>query len=290
MIEKESAATGRTGIVGWLAERPVSVFLVLAFGLQIGIVATQYYGIRNYGASALRAFTPAICGILVAGLTFGKKAALKCITSLFDLRVPIKYWLFALIYPSFVAVLALGLLRMVGAVKEFHFDFQEAAGWDFFLMTIKIAASNEVAWVSFMLVVLARRYRLFQASLIVGLLWGLWYLPLVFADIQVVPGLPTSPLIINFVTIAAICGWLYLRTGSAAVVFVMQATTNYTSQIIPVLPQRGGVAQYIAFVVMKCLFGFALYIFWGPKPLFGKVEPGTSSLDWPALAARRGAT
>lgn len=268
-----------------MARYPVTVFVVLAFGLQIGIVATQYYGIRNYGASAVRAFAPALCGVLVAWLAFGKRAAWKTVTSLVDVRVPLKYWAFALLYPSFVAVLALGILRAVGAVHEFHFDFEEAAGGPFFLMTVKIAASEEVAWVSFLLVVLARRFRLFQASLIVGLLWGLWYLPLVFAEIQVAPGLPTSPLIVNFVTIAAICGWLYRRTGSAAVVFVMQATTNYTSQIIPVLPQRGGVPQYIAFVVMKCLFGFALYFLWGPKPLFGKAVPGTSSLDMPAPGA-----
>ena len=65
-------------------------------------------------------------------------------------------------------------------------------------------------------------------------------------------------------------------------VFVMQATTNSTSQIIPVLPQSGGVPQYVAFVVMKCLFGFALYFLWGPRPLFGRVAPGTSSLDMQA--------
>ena len=280
--ESAGAEVPRTGLFAFVARYPVTVFLVLTFALQIGIVATQYLGIRNYGASALRVFTPALAGVLVAGLAFGKDAAWKCVRSLFDLKVAPVYWAFALLYPSFVAVLALGILRAVGAVNEMHFDFQEAAGWDFFLMTMKVSASDELAWISFLLVVLAKRYRLFHASLIVGLFWGLWYIPLVFADIQVVPGLPIAPLLVNFVTIAAICAWLYLRTGSAAVVFVMQATTNYTSQIIPVLPQRGGVPQYVAFVVMKCLFGFALYFLWGPKPLFGKVPAGTSSLDKPA--------
>ena len=118
-----------------------------------------------------------------------------------------------------MAVRALAILRAVGAVHEIHFDLQEAAGWDFCLMTIKVAASDEVAWVSFLFVVVARRYRLFQASLFVGFFWGLWYVPLVFAEIQVAPGLPIAPLIVNFVTIAAICGWLYQRTGRAAVVF-----------------------------------------------------------------------
>ena len=42
---------------------------------------------------------------MVAGLAYGKKAALKCVTSLFDYRVPLKYWAFALLYPSFDVVL-----------------------------------------------------------------------------------------------------------------------------------------------------------------------------------------
>ena len=100
-------------------------------------------------------------------------------------------------------------------------------------MTSSVAAVEEVAWIGFLLVMYARRYQLLQASIFTGLMWGVWYIPLVLAEIQVAPGLPVGPLILNFMTMAAICAWLYRRTQSAAVVFVMQLTTNYTSQIIP---------------------------------------------------------
>jgi membrane protease YdiL (CAAX protease family) len=272
------------------ARFPITAYCLFAFPSQILIVLSQHYEIRNHGLSAVRIFIPAVSGILVAWLAYDRKTALKLVTSLFNVRVPLKYWAFALFYPSFVAIVALGGLYAIGVGEGLHIDLYEVRFFRFFFLTVKISASEEIGWVGFVTTVFASRYRLLHSSLFVGILWGLWYFPLVFADIQVVPGLPLGPLILHFMAIAAICAWLYQRTRSAAVVFLMQVTTNYTSQIIPVLPLRGGIPQYVAFVVIKTLFAIALYVFWGPKPMFGKMPAGTSALDAPANAEARAAS
>jgi len=261
------------------ATYPVTLFFTLAMILQIIATLTQYYNIRNYGLGFLRPFSPAICALIVAGIGQGWKKSWSFVTSLFKVKVHPKYYFFALLYPSFVGLLALGILRAVGAVHEFHLDLEGAKELDFFILSIKVASSEEIAWVGFLLTIYATRYRLFQAAVITGLFWGVWYIPLVIADIQVAPGLPIIPLLLNFGTIAAICAWLYIRTRSAFAVFLMQLTTNYSSQTIPVLPLRGGIPQYVTFVLIKCLFAAALFIFWGPKPMFGRQKAGTSSLD-----------
>jgi membrane protease YdiL (CAAX protease family) len=262
-----------------VATYPTSTFLVGALVTQVLFVSSQYYEIRNYGLGALRIFAPALWALTVAAVAFGKADAWKLLSSLGVWRIAPKYYAFALLYPSVVAVLALGILRLVGLVDSMQFDFHEAAGFDFFWLTIRISFVEEVAWVGFLLAIFARRWRLFAACIAAGAAWGVWYVPLVLTGIQVAPGLPILPLILNFMTIAAICGWLYVRTRSALVVFVMQVTTNYTSQIIPVLPLRGGLTQYVAFVLMKCVLGLVLYLIWGPKPLFGSVGAGRSSLE-----------
>lgn len=267
-----------------VSKHPIATFVLIAFPLQAWSVFSQVYEIRNFGLSALRVFLPALTAVFVAWLAEGKASAWRLVKSLGAWKVHPKFYLFALFYPSFIAFLALGLLYAIGMVHDFHIDWDAAAGFSFFFMTCRIAASEEITWVGFMLDQFARRYTLFQAAVIVGVFWGIWYIPLVLAEIQVVPGLPIAPLIFNFATIAAICAWLYVRTHSAAVVFVMQATTNYTSQIVPVLPQRGGLKAYIAFAAIKGVFALVLFVFWGPKPMFGKARGGTSSLDWPAPA------
>jgi hypothetical protein len=262
-----------------IATYPITTYVVVAVFVHAALVASQHYEVRNYGLGAVRIFTPAIIALAITLIAYGRAAATKNISSLFKVKVAAKYYLFALTYPAFVGTLALGCLFLVGAVHDLHFDFEDAAGLRFFSLTGRVAAVEEIAWIGFLLIMYARRYHLLQASILTGLMWGIWYIPLVLAEIQVAPGLPIGPLILNFMTMAAICGWLYRRTQSAAVVFVMQLTTNYTSQIIPVLPLRGGMAPYVAFVVMKALFALALYIFWEPKPWFGRLTPGTSSLE-----------
>jgi len=264
-----------------VAAYPVTTYVVAAVGVHAALVASQHYEVRNYGLGALRIFTPALIALAISVLAEGWPAAQKNLASLFKLKVAPKFYLFALTYPAFVGCLALGALFVVGAVDDIHFDFEEAFGLQFLSLTARVAAVEEIAWIGFLLVMYSRRYQLLQASLLTGLMWGIWYIPLTLAEIQVAPGLPIIPLILNFMTIAAICGWLYLRTQSAAVVFVMQLTTNYTSQVIPVLPLRGGMVPYVAFVVMKALFALALFVFWGPRPMFGRIPPGTSSLERP---------
>ena len=263
----------------FVASYPVAVFIAGAFTLQALIVLSQHFQIHNHGLSGVRLFMPAICAIGVSFAIAGGAGVRKLLRSLAVWRVAPKFYAFALLYPAAVALFALGALHLTGQVESIHFDFGEAAGLDFLWLSVRISLVEEIAWVGFLLERLSQRWRLFGACVAAGAAWGVWYIPLVLAEIQVAPGLPILPLILNFMTIAAICGWLYLRTKSAFVVFVMQLTTNYTSQIIPVLPLRGGVRQYIAFVVMKALFALALYWFWGPRPLFGAVPKGSSSLD-----------
>ncbi len=262
-----------------VAAYPITTYAIAAIGVHAALVASQHYEIRNYGLGVLRIFTPAVIALAVTVIAEGWPAVRANLRSLVKIKVAPKFYLFALTYPAFVGCLALGVLFAVGAVHDLHLDFAEAAGLRFFALTARVAAVEEIAWIGFLLILYARRYQLLQACLATGLVWGIWYIPLVHAEIQVAPGLPIAPLILNFMTMAAICGWLYLRTQSAAVVFVMQLTTNYTSQVIPVLPLRGGMAPYVAFVVMKALFALALYVFWGPTKMFGNVPAGASSLE-----------
>ena len=68
--------------------------------------------------------------------------------------------------------------------------------------------------------------------------------------------------------IAATCVWVYHFTKSALVVAVMQMFTNIVSLVVPILPHLGGMPIYIAYVIAKCVVAFALFFWFGPKPLF----------------------
>ena len=267
-----SPADTKTSWRRWVTTYPIIAFLVPTYVFQTVLALMHHYEIRNYGAGVLRPFAPAFFAFVVAWIADGKPTAMKYLKSFTLYRQPWYYYAFALLYPSAVGAVSLVILRIIGLNTHIELDWESVETFEFFFLQVRVAASEELAWVSFMVAVLATRYRLFQASMFVGFAWGVWYIPLVLTVIQVAPGFPIGPLIINFMCIASICAWLYARTKSALLVFIMQFTTAYTGQIVPVLPLRGGDLQYEAFVVCKCVFAVALYVFWGPKPLFGAAK------------------
>lgn len=251
---------------------PLVAFALIAFGLQIVLVYVQHHEIEALGVGFFRVYMPAIVAVAVAAAAYGRGPAWKLITSLGSWRVHPKYYAFAVLYPPVVALVSVALMYAVGLKDSLEFDIETLATWGFFKLSITVSIVEEIAWVGFALMVARKWLSLYAACLVAGALWGIWYIPLVMAEIQVAPGLPIAPLIINFMTIAGICGWLYYRTQSALLVAIMQITTNYTSQLIPVLPLRGGVTQYVIFVVLKSLFALGLFLIWGPKPLFGRAR------------------
>ncbi len=262
-----------------IARFPVTVFMVGALVTQVLLTASQHHGVRNYGLGLLRIPSPAIWALLVASIAWGKKDAWKLVSSLWNWRVKPGYYVMALAYPPGVAIVSLLILRAVGLNERIELDLVEPAKLEFAWLCFRISTVEEIAWVGFLLQAFSKRWTLFQAASLMGLCWGIWYIPLILTNIQVTPNLPLLPLLINFMSIAAICGWLYYRTRSAGVVCIMQLMTNYTTQLIPVLPQRGGETQYVAFVLVKALFSILLFAVWGPKPLFGKTNEGRSSLE-----------
>ncbi len=261
-----------------LRRSPDLTFLLPTFTVQCLLVASQHYQVRNYGLASLRIFFPAIFALMTAAIVYGPERARSHVASLFKYKVHPGFYAFALFYPTVVGFLSIGGLRLLGFDKPFVLELHEVSTLEFFTLSLRVSLAEEIAWVSFMLTLWSTRLGLLGASLVVGFFWGIWYIPLVLANIQVAPGFPIMPLVLNFMCIAAICAWLYQRTKSALVVFIMQFMTNYTGQIVPVLPERGGIPQYVAFVLFKCLFALALFVFWGPKPYFKKPAGHASSL------------
>jgi membrane protease YdiL (CAAX protease family) len=279
-ISAPSATAAPSGLLSRLAQRwPEPTFLLPTYVVQIALALIHHLEIRSYGAGHLRPLIPALLALGTVWLASGRLEALKLLTAFLEVRRPARYYAFALLYPTAVGLVSLAFLRLVGLNQHVELDFESVGTFEFFELQIRVALSEELAWVSFLTTALSRRFRPFLASMFVGVAWGVWYIPLVLVQIQIAPGFPILPLILNFMCIAAICAWLYLRTKSAFLVFLMQITTAYTGQIVPVLPLRGGETQYVAFVLAKCVFAVALFVLWGPKPLFGLAPAAATSRD-----------
>jgi membrane protease YdiL (CAAX protease family) len=152
------------------------------------------------------------------------------------------------------------LTKLMGLTVE-----SAAVPSDSFLFVIAIFTvilsntGEEIGWRGFALPHLQKRYNALAASLIVGLLWSLWHLPLVFLTGNPMAQSP-SIWFISIVAVAFIYTWLYNSTqGSILLLALLHVSENLYGAFIP------GVSP-IAYALVNCVVAIILIA------VFGKVN------------------
>jgi CAAX prenyl protease-like protein len=97
-----------------------------------------------------------------------------------------------------------------------------------------VQAGEEIGWRGYALPRLAARFGLARASLILGVIWAAWHLPLFF-----IPGVDNygqsfSVFLIGVIALSVAMAWLYVRANSSLwLVMLMHSVVNQTPLIIP---------------------------------------------------------
>lgn len=153
---------------------------------------------------------------------------------------PSHMWLVALAFPFFLA-----LVGHVSGVLTAKGDVAWIPGHKFFqtgLQMIPIAIIwgllEEVGWRGFLVAHLAEYTSAMKASLIVGLIWGIWHAPQMFFSDQPFEGAFKNNPLVGAIFWTAACvayggvlGWLQLRTGSFVLPTLAHALINICGKI-----------------------------------------------------------
>jgi uncharacterized protein len=102
------------------------------------------------------------------------------------------------------------------------------------LASTPVQAGEEIGWRGYALPRLAASIGLAQASLLLGLLWALWHLPLFLIPGTDLDGQPLLHFVLAVTAVSVAMTWLHHRTGgSLLLVMVMHAAVNNTTGIVP---------------------------------------------------------
>jgi len=229
--------TGRSGVgalMGFFA-------LTYALAWACWIAAAAVSGAAASLLSMLRTplfylgtFAPSLVALWLTTRADGSAGRQALIDRIFLPGVRMRWYVFAAIY--LVAVkLAVALLHRAatGAWPRFG-----ETPWYLMAAAIVIStpfqAGEEIGWRGYALPRLAARFGLGLASVLLGLIWACWHLPLFF-----IPGTDTTgqsfPLYLLQVTALSVAlGWLYGHTqGSLLPVMLMHSAVNNTKDIVP---------------------------------------------------------
>jgi membrane protease YdiL (CAAX protease family) len=201
-------------------------------------------------------FGPLVGAMWATGRRGGWPAVRCLLTRAFDLRIGIVWWLMILMIPlglSALAVLGRGLLQ--GAPADLPVLSNP---WTilptFLLMLLLGGGQEEFGWRGYALDILQERWSALVASLILGLIWGLWHLPLFFVKSAGQYYIPLWAFLLASPALSILTTWVYNSTGKrlfAAILF--HAVANTGIDIFPPIEKAAGGDQR-AFLILGGLY------------------------------------
>jgi uncharacterized protein len=210
-------------------------------------------------------------GLVAAG---GGSAAVRLLLWRQGLRPPARWWVVALITPFAINAVAL-LAHAIGGGTPPELpgapapEQQVVPVWLLPLVFIAYSAAEEAGWRRYALPRLQARTSALTASVLLGLVWAVWHLPLhlVAGSTQGSIGYPSY--VVGTIATSVVFTWLYNSSGgSLATVVLLHASAQASYVVLPVLPSvTGATTTYELAVTAKVLLAIVLIATFGAREL-----------------------
>ncbi|ACL23400.1 Abortive infection protein [Chloroflexus aggregans DSM 9485] len=219
-------------------------FYILAFGISwLGWIPTVIgsHGIAPFINPSFQfllicsAVGPALAAVIVTQIAYGKEQVGNLLKALIQWRVGLVWYLVGLVGPFALLLVAQGVTTFFGlsATQPTPQGDVFSLALATFLMSLFANPWEEVGWRGFARPHLQKRYTAVVATFIVGMLWGLWHLPLFFWKGNPISEYPFLPWFISTVAGSFIYTWLYNSTnGSLLLVTLFHIALNTFSVVI----------------------------------------------------------
>ena len=163
---------------------PALSLVVLAMILGISPLLAVQAGLLPQGATQFGALSASLAGIVLAAVEGGKGGVRELLGRVLIWQVGIPWWAFALLFAIIPSVAALYLFDLLGgpAVDWSRLKPLPSVVPMIIMLTIFAGIGEEFGWRGFALPRLQARYNALVSSLIIGLVWGIWHIPLFFID------------------------------------------------------------------------------------------------------------
>ncbi len=159
---------------------PALSLLVLAMIFGVAPLVAVNAGLLPKEADQLGALSAGLAGIVLAAVEGRKGGFRELLGRILIWRVGIQWWAFALLGTIVPAVAALYLFHLFGgpAVDWSQLQPLYTVVPTIIILTIMAGVGEEFGWRGFALPRLQARHSALVSSLIVGLIWGTWHIPL----------------------------------------------------------------------------------------------------------------
>jgi len=179
-------------------------------------------------------FAPAVVALWLAARAEGREGTRALLERLFKWRVDVRWYVFAAGYMAAIKLAVAVVHRAaIDAWPQFGTEALYLIPFAIAVSTV-VQAGEEIGWRGYALPRLAARLGLARASLVLGVVWAFWHLPLFYIAGTDTTGQSFPFYLLQVTALSVAIAWLYGHTGgSLPLVMLMHAAINNTAGIVP---------------------------------------------------------
>jgi membrane protease YdiL (CAAX protease family) len=266
----ETSAINRS-LIAWIIALFGLTFLGVLYLILTGVDQSKDFSPANL----LIVYAPSLAALCVAGFLPGTGGVRSLLQPLGKWRVGIQWYALALLGPLMLMLLLLAHvidLALGGALPQQWLAFPALGS----AIGPLIAGSlgEEIGWRGFAQPLLQKRFSMFWASVIIGVLWATWHLWPAIAPggLASLTFLDVVQTYVRLISTAIIYGWIYNRThGSLLLVMLAHAGHNIAVDLLPPTTEE-------AALLLACLYLVAaIVVIWVTKAQIWSRPRGFSS-------------
>ena len=246
----------------------------------IGIEIELPFSVTGYSIVVviIGAFAPMMAAITLVARESGWKGTKAFLGQVLDFRFKPVFLVIALALPVLIHAIAHYLALAVGldvAKTLFPTEISVApivlAIPYFILMLVIGGGQEEFGWRGYAQEPLQEKIGVIPASLVIGVIWGIWHLPLWFMAGDLHGAYSFLAFVLMTTSISIVYAWLYNSSGKKLIVVMFFHAMNNTAA--PLLPFLHGIegkpeSAYWIYAAVNVIFGiiFAYVLIKGSKP------------------------
>ncbi len=197
----------RSNITAWIKKDPLIAFLVFTFVISwtswIAIYVVPMPRLVAMVLNQVGLFGPFFSSVTVTGVLHGGSGIGRFLGRILQWRVGIQWYLFVLFSAAVLAAAAGGLYVLAGETAP-------AVVFTVGFGSLISGVREEYGWRGFVLPRLQKQYGPLKASIVIGMIWTLWHLPIMPVELPMMP-----VYLLEAMAISILFTWVYNRTGGS---------------------------------------------------------------------------
>lgn len=253
-------------------------FFIITYAISSAIVGLAVL-VGNIDLTIFAVLGTTLTAILLTSIVSGKSGVRQLFARQSERRVGLRWYLISIFLASIIAYAAIGIDVILGLHPEIYcciqgfIDFHSDLSLYFpaIIIILLISIGEEFGWRGFALPRLQARFSAITASIILGLLHGMWHYPAFLAGTGTLEGVPFFWFMMWVMPSTILMTWVYNNTRRVLVAILFHSGSNAAFGFVPFAPViTGDLSTYFIFLGLVWITTIIVIVVYGPARLIRK--------------------